>query len=63
MPLLGNQPVIRNLSGVMTVSLPFLHYSEQFDLPTSCTDQNYNVKIKVCMKLTFLQIRPFKINA
>lgn len=63
MPLLGNQPVIRNLSGVMTVSLPFLHYSEQFYLPTSCTAQNYNVKIKVWMKLKFLQIRQFKLNA
>ena len=47
----------------MTVSLPFLHYSEQFYLPTSCTAQNYNVKIKVWMKLKFLQIRQFKLNA
>ena len=53
MPLLGNQPVIRNLSGEMTVSLPFPNYSEQFYLPTSCTAQNYNVKIKVWMKLIF----------
>jgi len=60
MPLLGNQPVRRNLSGEMTFSLPFLNYCEQFDLPTSCTAQNYNVKIKVWMKLKFLQIRQFK---
>ena len=64
MPLLGNQPVRRNLSGEMTVSLPFPNYSEQFYLPTSCTAQNYNVKIKVWMKLIFfLQIRQVKLNA
>ena len=50
-------------SGWLTVILPFLHYSEQFYLPTSCTAQNYNVKIKVWMKLKFLQIRQFKLNA